>query len=214
MLKTHSTDSINLHNAQHVQNLLDDEKALLKYLQDWLLSQVAVGQLTHLLNSVGQLNIAVLNSTFNTQLSLSFKKIVTHTLSKLNLACCLMYETSHLNLINKPIKSTTNLVNLLEVDVDGSLELAFAMQHVCKTHTVNSAIALGIVIKGESYHFEMVCQQSMQSLTHVSLACSVPVVQGILTVYTTQQAKERLHLAMYYALQSVKLALQYAHKKS
>jgi 6,7-dimethyl-8-ribityllumazine synthase len=197
-----------------VQNLLNDEQALLKYLQNWLLDQLNITQLTNLLHSVSPLNIALLNSAFNYELSLNFKKIVTHTLAKLNLACHLICHANHVLLIDKSINVANNLVNVLEADVDGSLELAFAMQYICKTHTLNSAIALGIVIKGESYHFEMVCQQSMQSLTQISLACQVPVVQGILTVYTEQQAKERLHLAMYYALQSVKLALQYAPKTS
>lgn len=73
--------------------------------------------------------------------------------------------------------------------VPGALELAFAAKKIAGKYDV--IIALGIIIKGETAHFEIVCNESARALTNVSLETGIPIINGVLTCYTEEQAMKR-----------------------
>jgi 6,7-dimethyl-8-ribityllumazine synthase len=76
--------------------------------------------------------------------------------------------------------------------VPGAIEIPFAIQQYASFHNAISAfIALGCVVRGGTPHFEYVCQSVTQGVTQLNLSLSVPVIFGVLTVDTMEQAKER-----------------------
>lgn len=84
------------------------------------------------------------------------------------------------------------VTEVTSVRVAGSVELpvvAAALAARC-----DAVVALGVVIKGETEHFEMVCRSVTDGLTRVALDTGVPVGQGVLTVHTEQQAWDRAGL--------------------
>jgi len=77
--------------------------------------------------------------------------------------------------------------------VPGAIEIPFAIQQYASNHSALSAfIALGCVIRGGTPHFEYVCQSVTQGVTQLNLSLSVPVIFGVLTLDTLEQAKERI----------------------
>jgi 6,7-dimethyl-8-ribityllumazine synthase len=77
------------------------------------------------------------------------------------------------------------------VSVPGSLEAPLALQKLANTEKYDALIALGAVIRGETYHFEVVANESASGLMQVQLDSGIPVANGILTVDTEKQAAER-----------------------
>ena len=77
------------------------------------------------------------------------------------------------------------------VSVPGSLEAPLALQQLANTEKYDALIALGAVIRGETYHFEVVANESASGLMQVQLDSGIPVANGILTADTEEQAQER-----------------------
>jgi len=73
----------------------------------------------------------------------------------------------------------------------GSFELALAAQHMLEHTSVDGVVALGSVIQGETKHFDFVCQGVTQGIMDVSLKYNKPVIFGVLTDNTMQQAIDR-----------------------
>jgi 6,7-dimethyl-8-ribityllumazine synthase len=80
---------------------------------------------------------------------------------------------------------------LTVVSVPGALEAPFALQKLANTEKYDALIALGAVIRGETYHFETVSNESASGLMQVQLDSGVPVANGILTTDTEKQAEAR-----------------------
>ena len=79
------------------------------------------------------------------------------------------------------------------VVVPGAVEIPFAIkQWALKTSKVAAFIALGCVVRGDTPHFEYVCQAVTAGITQLNITLSVPVIFGVLTVDTMQQAQERI----------------------
>ena len=78
------------------------------------------------------------------------------------------------------------------VQVAGAVELPVIAQALARTH--DAVVALGVVIKGETPHFDYVCDAVTAGLTRVSLDESTPVGNGVLTVLTEEQAIARAGL--------------------
>jgi 6,7-dimethyl-8-ribityllumazine synthase len=76
--------------------------------------------------------------------------------------------------------------------VSGSVELPVVAQALAKEH--DAVVALGVVIRGETAHFEYVSRSVTDGLTRVALDESTPVAHGVLTVDTEQQARDRAGL--------------------
>src|SRR5512134_1622442 len=77
------------------------------------------------------------------------------------------------------------------VTVPGALEAPLALQKLANTGKYNALIALGAVIRGETYHFEIVANESAGGITTVALDTGVPVANGILTTENDDQAAAR-----------------------
>lgn len=77
------------------------------------------------------------------------------------------------------------------VTVPGALETPLALQALAQRGHVDALIALGAVIKGDTYHFEVVADNSTRGVADVQLDSGIPVGNGILTTYTEEQARER-----------------------
>jgi len=75
--------------------------------------------------------------------------------------------------------------------VPGALEAPLALQKLASTGHYDSLIALGAVIRGETYHFEVVSNESACGLMQVQLDTGIPIANGILTVDTEEQAEKR-----------------------
>jgi 6,7-dimethyl-8-ribityllumazine synthase len=75
--------------------------------------------------------------------------------------------------------------------VPGSFELTLAAQWEAKRAEVDAVICLGCVIQGETKHFDFICDAVAQGLTNVSLKYDKPVIFGVLTPNTIQQALDR-----------------------
>jgi len=77
------------------------------------------------------------------------------------------------------------------VSVPGALEAPLALQRLANTEKYDALIALGAVIRGETYHFEIVANESASGLMQVQLDNGIPVANGILTTDTEEQAEAR-----------------------
>jgi 6,7-dimethyl-8-ribityllumazine synthase len=78
------------------------------------------------------------------------------------------------------------------VRVLGAIEIPVVAQVLAESH--DAVVALGVVIRGETPHFDYVCDAVTQGLTRVSLDQSTPVANGVLTTNTEQQALARAGL--------------------
>lgn len=76
--------------------------------------------------------------------------------------------------------------------VAGSVELPVVAQALARRH--DAVVALGVVIRGETAHFDYVCKSVTEGLTRVALDESTPVAHGVLTVDTEAQARDRAGL--------------------
>jgi len=77
--------------------------------------------------------------------------------------------------------------------VPGALEIPLALLHMAESEKFDALVALGAVIRGDTYHFEVVANESARCVNEVQLACGVPVANAILTTDTDAQAISRLH---------------------
>jgi 6,7-dimethyl-8-ribityllumazine synthase len=75
--------------------------------------------------------------------------------------------------------------------VPGSFELTMGAQFLCEDKTVDAVITLGCVIQGETRHFDFICDAVAQGVTNVSVKYNKPVIFGVLTPDTLQQAEDR-----------------------
>jgi 6,7-dimethyl-8-ribityllumazine synthase len=100
--------------------------------------------------------------------------------SKLAQAC--LSELDRLEVDSSDIKHVT---------VPGALEIPVVLKAMAESGDFDALIALGCVIRGETYHFELVADQSGAGVQRVALDHGVPVANAILTVETEEQAWAR-----------------------
>jgi 6,7-dimethyl-8-ribityllumazine synthase len=77
------------------------------------------------------------------------------------------------------------------VSVPGALEVPLALQAMARRGEFDALVALGCVIRGETYHFELVCNESAAGVSRVALDHETPVANAILTVENEAQAWAR-----------------------
>jgi 6,7-dimethyl-8-ribityllumazine synthase len=81
--------------------------------------------------------------------------------------------------------------DIMVVTVPGALELGVTLARMAETFEFDALIALGAVIRGETYHFEIVSNESASAISRVSLETGIPVANGVLTTETDEQAEVR-----------------------
>lgn len=114
-------------------------------------------------------------------------------------------------------KSEKNVVQTMEQDaidfliehdqavevhhVPGAVEIPVAIQHFLEhdPEKFSVVIALGLVIKGDTDHYELVCRSCVDGMTRIALDFGIPVVQGVLACKDIQQALERKHMGKEFA---------------
>ncbi|OGD90376.1 6,7-dimethyl-8-ribityllumazine synthase [Candidatus Curtissbacteria bacterium RIFCSPHIGHO2_02_FULL_42_15] len=80
---------------------------------------------------------------------------------------------------------------ILQFQVPGSLEIPIIAQNIAKAKKANIIIALGVVIKGDTYHFEIVANECARGCMDVALKYNVPIIFEVIPVYNLAQAKKR-----------------------
>ena len=88
------------------------------------------------------------------------------------------------------------------VSVPGALESPLALQQLAQTDDYDALVALGAVIRGETYHFEIVANESAAGLSSVALEFGIPIGNGILTSETDAQAEARMDAKGFEAAQA------------
>jgi len=82
--------------------------------------------------------------------------------------------------------------DMLIATVPGALEIPRALKTMAQSGRFDALVALGAVIRGETYHFEVVSNESARGIGEVQLATGVPVANGILTTEDDDQAEVRM----------------------
>jgi 6,7-dimethyl-8-ribityllumazine synthase len=82
--------------------------------------------------------------------------------------------------------------DVLIVTVPGALELPLALQKLANSGRFDALVALGAVIRGETYHFEVVADRSAEGIMTVQLDTGLPVANGVLTTEDDDQALARM----------------------
>jgi len=82
--------------------------------------------------------------------------------------------------------------DVLLVTVPGALEIPLALQKLAQSDQFDALIALGAVIRGETYHFELVSNESCAGIARVGLKFGIPIVNAVLTTDTDEQALARM----------------------
>ena len=94
------------------------------------------------------------------------------------------------------------------VSVPGALEIPVALMAMADGGDFDALIAIGCIVRGETYHFELVANESGAGVTRVSLDHQSPVANAILTVETEEQAWERVEDK---ARDAARVAIEMAH---
>ncbi|MDY3114463.1 MAG: 6,7-dimethyl-8-ribityllumazine synthase [Sutterella sp.] len=84
--------------------------------------------------------------------------------------------------------------DVTKITVPGALEVPFALQKLAQTDEYDALIALGAVIRGETYHFEIVSNESASGIMRVALDFEIPIANGILTTENDEQCEARLDM--------------------
>jgi 6,7-dimethyl-8-ribityllumazine synthase len=92
--------------------------------------------------------------------------------------------------------------------VPGALESPLALKKMAQSKKFDALIALGAVIRGETFHFEVVANHSAKSIMDVQLEFSMPIVNAILTTENDEQAMERASVK---GAEAAQVAIQMIH---
>jgi len=91
------------------------------------------------------------------------------------------------------VQQGVNDTDITLAAVPGALEIPLALQRMAMSGKFDALIALGAVIRGDTYHFEVVSNESARGVSEVQLHTGVPVANAILTTETDEQAEERMN---------------------
>ncbi|MEY3883419.1 MAG: hypothetical protein RIS87_1108 [Pseudomonadota bacterium] len=80
------------------------------------------------------------------------------------------------------------------VTVPGALETPLILQHMALSEKFDALIALGAIIRGETYHFEVVSNESARGISEVQFNTGVPVANAVLTTEDDDQALARMYI--------------------
>ena len=98
-----------------------------------------------------------------------------------------LYKGAHQTLLDNGVAPE----DILRINVPGSFELTSGASILGGTTNVDAIITLGSVIQGETKHFDFVCQGVSNGITQLNITLDIPVIFGLLTDNTLQQAIDR-----------------------
>ena len=119
---------------------------------------------------VKNLSIGIVSSRFNNEI-----------VKKISKACISKLYTLGIN--EKNIKHET---------VPGALEIPIALQKMKESGSFDVMIAIGLVIRGDTYHFEIVSNESASGIMRVQLDHSIPIINAVLTTNSSKEALARV----------------------
>jgi len=90
------------------------------------------------------------------------------------------------------IKLGVNDADITLATVPGALEIPLVLQQMAGSEKFDALIALGAVIRGDTYHFEVVANESARCIGDVQLDNGLPIANAVLTTDTDEQAEERM----------------------
>ncbi len=98
-----------------------------------------------------------------------------------------LYEGAYTTLLKEGVKPE----NIVRKNVPGSFELSLGAQWMAARNEIDAVICIGCVIQGDTKHFDFICQAVAQGITEVNLKYNKPVIFGVLTPNTQEQALDR-----------------------
>jgi len=99
-----------------------------------------------------------------------------------------LLENAKKTLLENQVKES----NIKIFRVAGALEIPFACQKILKKTKFDGIIALGIVIRGETKHFDLVCETTYKGLMKIQIEKNIPIAFGILACENISQVKDRV----------------------
>lgn len=82
--------------------------------------------------------------------------------------------------------------DVLLVTVPGALEIPLALQKLAESGQFDALLAIGAVVRGETYHFDLVANESAAGITRISLDFGIPIGNAVLTTENDEQALARI----------------------
>jgi 6,7-dimethyl-8-ribityllumazine synthase len=119
---------------------------------------------------VKNLSIGIVSSRFNNEI-----------VKKISKAC-----------ISKLYTLGVNEKNIKHETVPGALEIPIALQKMKESGSFDVMIAIGLVIRGDTYHFEIVSNESASGIMRVQLDHSIPIINAVLTTNSSKEALARV----------------------
>ena len=116
--------------------------------------------------------------------------------SNLKVALCISkFNYEHVSVLENSIADELLKCGLQQNNIDkfyvpGALELPLLLSRCCKSKKFHALIAIGAVIRGETYHFEVVSDQSAMGIMNVQLQYDIPIMNAVLT---TNNDDETIH---------------------
>ncbi len=111
----------------------------------------------------------------------------------------IVQSTYHQDLTDNLVSSCTDVLNAHQIEEDqitviqvpGTWEIPLAVQRLLDSAELDAVIVFGILVKGETYHFDLIADEVARALMELSLSYNVPVAFEILAVYELSQAVAR-----------------------
>lgn len=94
--------------------------------------------------------------------------------------------------VNRLLAAGFREEDILVVEVPGAVEIPLIAQQLAKQNKYEAIIALGAVIRGETSHYDYVCEAVTNGCQRVALDFNIPVIFGVLTTENDEQARERV----------------------
>lgn len=76
-------------------------------------------------------------------------------------------------------------------EVPGSWEIPLVAKNIARSKKFDAMIALGVIVKGDTYHFELIANECARALMNISLEFNIPVTFEVLATYSLKQAEKR-----------------------
>ena len=139
---------------------------------------------------IKDLSIGIVSSRFNNEI-----------VKKISKAC-----------ISKLYTLGVNEKNIKHKTVPGALEIPIALQKMKESGSFDVMIAIGLVIRGDTYHFEIVSNESASGIMRVQLDHSIPIINAVLTTNSSKEALARVAIKGEEAAEgAIEMALKIYH---
>lgn len=127
------------------------------------------------------------------------KNLAQYSKNNQKLKVAIVKSLYHENLIQSLEKSCRQYLrasgiqenNIHTFEVPGSWEIPLVVKKIAEAKNFDGIITFGIIIKGETYHFELLANECARALMDISLKFNIPITFEILTTYNLEQAKKR-----------------------